>query len=133
MKTPGACNNDILESVSNDDGATFTGTATDPRALTTVTQDPGQATTDQWWQWITFTKNGKLGVSYYDRQYDTDETTGFSDVSLSGSGDLANFAVQRVTSSPMPPPSEFGGTFFGDYSGLTGPRDAQRDCSKLAV
>ena len=120
VKTPGACNNDILESVSNDGGATFTGTATDPRTLTTVTQDPGQATTDQWWQWITFTKNGKLGVSYYDRQYDTDETTGFSDVSLSGSGDLVNFAVLRVTSSPMPPPTQFGGLFFGDYSGLTG-------------
>jgi hypothetical protein len=120
VKTPGACNNDILESVSNDAGATFTGTTTDPRTLTTVNQDPGQATTDQWWQWITFTKDGKLGTSYYDRQYDTDETTGFSDVSLSGSGDLTNFVVQRVTSSPMPPPTEFSGTFFGDYSGLTG-------------
>jgi len=120
VKTPGACNNDILESVSNDGGATFDGTAKDPRVLTTVAQDSGQATTDQWWQWITFTKTGKLGVSYYDRQYGTDETTGFSDLSLSGSGDLVNFAVLRVTSSSMPPPTEFGGTFFGDYTGLTG-------------
>jgi len=120
VKTPGACNNDILESVSNDGGATFTGTATDPRTLTSVNQEPGQATTDQWWQWITFTKNGKLATSYYDRQYDTDETTGFSDVSLSGTGDLTRFVVQRVTSSPMPPPTEFSGTFLGDYTGLSG-------------
>jgi len=37
VKTAGACNNDILLSVSNDGGATFTGTTTDPRALTSVT------------------------------------------------------------------------------------------------
>jgi hypothetical protein len=118
VKIPGACNNDILLSVSNDGGATFTGTATDPRALTTVNQEPGQATTDQFWQWAAFTKNGKLAVSYYDRQYGSDETTGSSDVSLSGSGDLTSFVVDRVTSSSMPPPTQFGGTFMGDYSGL---------------
>ena len=118
VKTPGACNNDILISVSGDAGATFTGTATDPRTLAVVTQDTGQATTDQWWQWIAFTKNGKLATSYYDRQYGDDETTGFSDVSLSGSGSLAKFAVLRVTSSPMPPPTQFAGTFYGDYTGL---------------
>lgn len=119
VKTPGACNNDILESVSNDAGLTFTGTTTDPRVLTSVTQDAGQATTDQFWQWISFTKLGKLATSYYDRQYDGDETTGFSDVSLSGSGDLAAFVVLRVTSGAMPPPTQFAGTFYGDYTGLT--------------
>ena len=35
----------------------------------TVNQDPGQATTDQFWQWASFTKDGKLAVDYYDRQY----------------------------------------------------------------
>lgn len=119
VKTPGACNNDILLSVSNDGGATFTGTTTDPRALTTVTQDAAQATTDQFFQWLAFNKLGKLAVSYYDRQYGTDETTGFSDVSLSGSADLTNFGVQRVTSTSMPPPTQFRGLFLGDYSGLT--------------
>jgi hypothetical protein len=119
VKVPGACNNDILVSVSANGGATFTGTATDPRALATATQESGQATTDQFWQWIAFTKNGKLATSYYDRQYGTDEVTGFSDFSLSGSGDLTRFVVQRVTSSSMPPPTEFAGTFFGDYTGLT--------------
>jgi hypothetical protein len=124
VKTPGACNNKILESVSNDGGATFTGTTTDPRTEVTVNQDSGQVGTDQWWQWEAFTKTGKLAVSYYDRQYNTDETTGYSDVSLSGSGDLANFVVLRVTSSSMPPPTEFGGLFFGDYSGLSAVDDA---------
>lgn len=124
VKTPGACNNDVLISVSNDQGATFTGTTTDPRVMPVVTTDPGQATTDQWWQWIDFTKNGKLAVSYYDRQYGSDETTGFSDVSLSGSGSLTDFGINRVTSSSMPPPSQFGGLFFGDYTGLTAPSNA---------
>ncbi len=118
VKTPGACNNDILLSVSNDGGATFTGTTTDPRALTSVTQDAAQATTDQFFQWLAFNKLGKLAVSYYDRQYGADETTRFANVSLSGSADLTNFAVQRVTSSSMPPPTQFQGLFLGDYSGL---------------
>ena len=83
-----------------------------------VTTDSGQAKTDQFWQWSAFTKNGKFATSYYDRQYGSDETTGFSDVSLSGSGDLSRFAVQRVTSSSMPPPTQFAGTFYGDYTGL---------------
>lgn len=119
VKTPGACNNDILVSVSNNGGASFTGTTTDPRTETTVNQDPGQATSDQFWQWAAFTKDGKLAVDYYDRQYGTDESTGSSDFSLSGSKDLANFGSKRVTSSSMPPPTQFGGPkggqFYGDY------------------
>ncbi|HZT91238.1 MAG TPA: sialidase family protein [Gaiellaceae bacterium] len=118
VKTPGACNNDIIISVSNDHGNTFTGTTQDPRTMPVVTQDPGQATTDQFWQWQAFTKNGKLAVSYYDRQYGTDETTGFSDYSLSGSSSLVKFNTTRVTSSSNPPPTEFSGLFMGDYSGL---------------
>lgn len=124
VKTPGACNNKILESISNDGGVTFSGTTADPRTEPTVNQDPGQIGTDQFWQWQAFTKNGKLAVSYYDRQYGTDETTGFSDVSLSGSGDLVNFGVQRVTSSSNPPPTEFAGTFLGDYNALDAINDA---------
>jgi len=127
VKTPGACNNDILVSVSNDGGNSFTGTTTDPRELATATNDPGQATTDQWWQWIAFTKNGKLATSYYDRQYGTDEVTGYSDFSLSGTGDTptyANWGVQRVSSSSMPPPTQFPesngfSAFWGDYTGLS--------------
>jgi len=128
VKTPGACNNKILLSVSNDGGATFTGTASDPRLLPTVNTEQ-QAGTDQWWQWATFNKDGKLAVSYYDRQYGDDETTGFSDVSLSGSQDLKTFGVKRVTSSSMPVPTQFpdaqgNSVFFGDYTGLSAVNDA---------
>jgi len=76
-------------------------------------------------QWIAFTKNGKLAISYYDRQYGTDEVTGYSDISLSGSGDSPTYTswnVLRVTSSSMPLPTQFPesngfGTFWGDYAG----------------
>jgi hypothetical protein len=123
VKTPGACNNDILVSVSNNGGASFTGTATDPRAETTVTQDRHQASTDQWFQWSAFSSKGTFAVDYYDRQYGSDETTGYSDFSLSGSRDLTHFDAARVTTSSMPPPTQFpgplGGQFWGDYTGLT--------------
>ncbi|MFZ0889309.1 MAG: sialidase family protein [Candidatus Binataceae bacterium] len=119
VKKAGACNNDIMLSVSSDGGVTFTGAGTDPRKLSTINSAPRQATTDQFWQWIAFTSSGKLAVSYYDREYGGDETTGFSDISLSGSSDLVHFAAQRVTSSSMPPPTGFEGTFLGDYGGLT--------------
>jgi hypothetical protein len=118
VKTPGACNNDILLSVSSDGGATFTGARTDPRTLATVNPDPGQATTDQFWQWAAFTRTGLLAVSYYDRQFGSDEATGASDESLSGSLGLAAFGTRRVTSSSMPPPTEFSAQFLGDYAGL---------------
>ncbi len=126
VKTVGACNNDILISVSNDGGLSFTGTTTDPRQLTSVNTDAGQATTDQWWQWIAFTKNGKLATSYYDRQYGTDELTGFSDFSLSGTGNAngTSFGVSRASSGSMPVPTQFPesngfSAFWGDYTGLT--------------
>ncbi|MGZ4414391.1 MAG: exo-alpha-sialidase, partial [Gaiellaceae bacterium] len=59
-----------------------------------------------------------MATSYYDRQFGDSETTGAMDFSLSGSKDLSSFKVTRVTSSSMPPPTEFSGTFFGDYTGL---------------
>jgi hypothetical protein len=124
VKTPGACNNDILLSVSTNGGAGFTGTTRDPRVMPVVTNQPRQATTDQFWPWIAFTRSGKLAISYFDRQYGTDETTGYSDVSLSGSTDLTHFGTVRVTSSSMPPPTQFGGTFYGDYTGLVAPDKA---------
>jgi len=125
VKTPGACNNDILLSVSNDGGSTFTGTTTDPRQLASITTGKSQTTTDQWWQWAAFTKSGKLAVSYFDRQYGNDETTGTSDISLSGSDkQLSGFNSVRVTSSSMPLPTQFpdaqgNSVFYGDYSGLS--------------
>ncbi len=124
VKTPGACNNKILVSESEDGGATFQGNVTDPTTLPTVNTAPGQKFTDQWWQWSAFNSSGKLAVSYYDRQYGSDETTGNMDVSLSGSlNDPTHFAVVRVTSASMPLPTQFpdslgNSLFFGDYTGL---------------
>jgi hypothetical protein len=123
VKTAGACANKILLSVSTDGGGTFTGTGADPRTETLVTQSPGQRHTDQYWQWAAFTRDGKLAVDYYDRQYGNDETTGSSDFSLSGSNDLTHFGQIRLTTSSMPAPTQFegpaGGQFYGDYVWLT--------------
>jgi hypothetical protein len=123
VKTAGACANKILLSVSRDGGSSFTGTTTDPRNETLVPQSAGQRHTDQFFQWSASTRDGKLAVDYYDRQYGNDETTGSSDFSLSGSNDLANFGQIRLTSSSMPAPTEFegpkGGQFYGDYVWLS--------------
>jgi hypothetical protein len=123
VKTQGACNNKILESISTNGGASFNGTVTDPTTLPIVSSASGQKLTDQWWQWEAFTTSGKLEVSYYDRQYGNDELNGNMDISLSGSTSTG-FAVVRVTSGSMPVPTQFpngfgNGVFLGDYSGLT--------------
>jgi hypothetical protein len=131
VKTPGACANDILVSVSNDGGGTFTGTTADPRTMQTVNGDPNQALSDQFWQWEAFDNKGNLAVDYYDRQYGkptsgvpSDEWTGSSDITLSGSKDLSKWGTRRVTSSSMPPPTQFGGQFLGDYIGIDAAKDA---------
>jgi hypothetical protein len=123
VKTQGACNNKILESVSTNGGTSFNGTITDPTTLPIVSSAPGQKLTDQWWQWVAFTTSGKLEASYYDRQYGNSELNGNMDISLSGSTG-SGFAVVRVTSKSMPVPTQFpnsfgNGVFLGDYSGLT--------------
>jgi hypothetical protein len=122
VKAAGACNNDILVSVSGNGGASFTGTETDVRRLRAVRRHDPNA--DQFWQWAAASRNGKLAVSYYDRAYGNDEATGFSDFSLSGSRNGFDFATRRVTTASMPPPTQFAGTFFGDYTGLTADVDA---------
>ncbi len=122
VKTPGACANKILLKVSKDGGASFLG-STDPRNAEVINQSPGQKHTDQFWQWSTFNRSGKLAVDYYDRQYGNDETTGSSDFSLSGSDDLTDFGQVRLTTSSMPAPTQFegpaGGQFYGDYVWLS--------------
>jgi hypothetical protein len=117
VKTPGACNNDVLVSRSTDRGQTFTGGATDVRDLPSVRE--GDPRADQFWQWAAFDPRGRLAVAYYDRAYGDDQTTGFSDVSLSGSRNGENFATRRVTTASMPPATQFDGGFFGDYMGLS--------------
>jgi hypothetical protein len=112
----GTCNNDIVLSVSTNAGSSFANT--EPRQLPVVTTAPGQARTDQFWQAAAYTPNGALAVSYYDRQYGNDENTGFSDITVSQSRTLSTFRHDRATSSSMPPPTQFAGTFYGDYAGI---------------
>ncbi len=114
----GGCNNDILYSVSTNRGGSFSGTTIDPRLLPVVTDAPRQASTDQFWQGATITANGTLVVDYYDRQYGSDNTTGYSDITVSASHDRVSFAHRRVTSSSNPPPTQFSGQFMGDYIGV---------------
>jgi hypothetical protein len=127
VKTPGACNNDILVSVSKNGGTSFTGTTTDPRKLTSA--NPNSGATDQWWQWAAFSQSGKFATSYYDRKYSNDEFNGNMDVTLSGVDDpYTEFATARATSSSMPLPTQFpdaqgNSVFFGDYSGLSAADD----------
>jgi hypothetical protein len=124
VKTPGACNNKIMLSVSNNAGASFTGSTVDPRLLPVVNTARGQATTDQWWQWTGFTPKGVLVSSYYDRQYGNSEFSGNMDFSVSTSRNLSSFKVRRATSASMPLPTQFPDTqgnsqFIGDYTGMS--------------
>jgi hypothetical protein len=125
VKTTPGCTNKILLSVSTNGATSFTGSAgaADPRTQPTV-NNPAQAGSDQWWQWAAFNQAGRLAVSYYDRQYGNDETTGAMDITISGSTDAANFGQRRVTTASMPVPTEFSGLFFGDYAGLDAINDA---------
>lgn len=107
----GGCNNDIVISTSADGGGSFTGTAANVRTMPVVTDGPKQATTDQFRQGTAFSPRGTLVTAYYDRQYGDDNTTGFSDITLTASRGTEH---RRVTSSSMPPPAEFYGTFYGD-------------------
>jgi hypothetical protein len=115
----GGCNNDIVYSVSTNHGRRFSGGNIDPRQLPVVTDSAKQAGTDQFWQAATFTPNGTLVVSYYDRSYGDDNTTGYADITVSASHDRVTFTHKRATSDSMPPPTEFSGTFYGDYAGIT--------------
>ena len=108
----GGCNNDIVISTSTDGGATFTGTTTNVRNMPVVTDGSRQATTDQFWQGTVFSPRGTLVTGYYDRQYGNANATGFSDVTLTTSRGIEH---RRVTTSSMPPTTQFSGQFFGDY------------------
>jgi hypothetical protein len=114
----GGCNNDILYSVSGNGGGSFSGGTIDPRQLPVITDGARQTSTDQFWQGAAFTSTGILVASYYDRSYGDDNTTGYSDITVSASHDRVTFAHKRVTSASMPPPTQFAGQFYGDYAGI---------------
>src|SRR5262249_42367289 len=119
VKTPGACHNAIVLSVSHNGGASFTGTSQDVRSLPVAESTAAQTSTDQYFHGMAFTSSGKLVVGAYDRSYGTDETTGFSDISVLTSPSLTKCTtIPRVTTASMPPATEFTGPFFGDYAQL---------------
>lgn len=115
----GGCNNDILQSVSTDGGATFTGTTTDVAKLPAISKESQSGPfADQWWQWSAPTPDGKVAVAYYDRKYADDQSTGFMDITMTSGGE-----PKRVTSASMPPSNEFPDSngfslFMGDYMGI---------------
>jgi len=115
VKTAGACHNAIVLSVSRNSGTSFTGGSRDVRSLPVAESTAAQRSSDQYWQGMGFTPSGTLVVGSYDRAYGSDEVTGFSDISLLTSSNLTTFASQRVTTSSMPPQTEFSGQFYGDY------------------
>ena len=87
--------------------------------MPTASSGRREAVSDQWFQWLDFSRSGRVSVGYYDRQYGNDETTGFSDQSVASADDFpSEWNVTRVTTSSMPPPTEFGGVFWGDYGSL---------------
>jgi len=110
----GTCNNDIVLATSTDGGRTFDGTTIDVRALPVVTDQPAQATTDQFFHGTVFSPRGTLVTTYYDRQYGSDEATGYSDITLTTISDRGSRSV-RVTTSSMPPPTELTPPYYGDY------------------
>jgi hypothetical protein len=112
----GGCNNDIVYSVSDNRAASFSGTTIDVRQLPVATTSPAQGRTDQFWQGARYSHSGTLVVSFYDRAYERDNSTGYSDVTVAASADDVTFTQTRATSSSMPPPTEFTGQFYGDYA-----------------
>ena len=108
--TTTVCNNQIVRATSTNGGATFPA-GTDPRTLSTVATQKHLA--DEYWQWTGFTSTGTVVAGFYDRQYGTDETSGASDYSAAWAAH-----VLRVTTRSLPPPTEFLGTFNGDYNTL---------------
>ena len=116
VKTAGACHNAVVLSVSRNGGATFTGGSQNVRTLPVAESTAGQRVSDQFMHGMRFTPDGTLVVGSFDRGFGTDEATGFSDISVSTSRNLTAFGnAQRVTTSSMPPPTQFNGLFYGDY------------------
>lgn len=120
----GGCNNDIVYSLSTDAGASFSGGSTDVRRLPVVSGTRAQAISDQYWQGAAFSPTGIFVASYYDRSYGDDNSTGFSDITVSATRNGTTFGHRRVTTSSMPPPTQFSGQFYGDYAALTVTRDS---------
>lgn len=132
------CNNSIVQAVSDDGGATWSGGVIDPRQLPVVNDETSGLATDQFWQWTNpRAQNGNVDVAYYDRKYPSPDQcggvgfifpTGFpvlnglcgrSDVTLATSKNQgASYLRQRVSTGTSNAPTDFNGEFMGDHSAL---------------
>ena len=122
VKTVGACNNDIVLSVSDDGGASFTGTDTDVRELSSATSAPSPAhhrPVVPLGRLHPRRQAGHLLLRPPVRRRRAHRLVRLQPVRLQGPG---RFGVTRVTTSSMPPPTQFAGGFFGDYTGLAADR-----------
>ena len=117
----GGCNNDILYSVSTNGGSSLLRHARSTRGSCrwspTAPSSPAPTSSGR------APRSPRTAPSsrrYYDRSYGDDNTTGYSDITVSASHDRVTFAHKRATSSSMPPPTQFAGQFYGDYAGIDG-------------
>ena len=115
VKTPGACNNDILISQSTNGGTTFTG-AHDGRARAAGDARRGVPTSSGSGPRSTRAAGSRCRTTTAYGHRRDDRVLGLS---LSGTRNGVDFATARVTTSSMPPPTAVRRQFFGDYSGLT--------------
>jgi hypothetical protein len=115
--TAGGCNNDVVISTSGDGGGSFDGTTTSVVDLPTVNAASPYA--DQWFHWSARTPDGQVVVSFYDRSYGNDESSGAMDFVMN----TTDGSVVRLTDQSMPPSNEFPDAngysdFMGDYTGI---------------
>ncbi|HYU57833.1 MAG TPA: sialidase family protein [Actinomycetota bacterium] len=122
------CNNDIVRSISNDGGASFTGTDTNVEKLTVISNEMvGKPLADQWWQWTAFNPaTNHVVTSYYDRKYGQSQQNGNMDITMH----RGDNSYVRVTNKSIPPSRDFTGAsgsslFLGDYAGLAVGTDGQ--------
>ena len=127
VKTAGACNNKILLSVSTNGGAELhrrCGRRRPAHAGDGQRRASRRAATSGG-SGRRSTRHGGLAVSYYDRQYGDDETTGVLGLQpLRLERPLGSFGVKRVTSRRCRRRPSSRGQFFGDYTGLDALDDA---------
>ena len=105
VKTPGACNNKVLFSVSTNGGARFTGTTTDPRKHPVVTSVLGAGHYRPCFQWEAFTPGIAAGLLLRPPVRRRRDEREHGRERLDVPRDLVGFRVMRATSTSMPLPT----------------------------
>ena len=86
---------------------------------TPVGVTPASDTHDQFFQWLSVSNTGVVGVTWLDRRNDPANVSyqAFSGVSSNGGKGFRNSLITHVLSNPFN--DGFGGSFMGDYTGNT--------------